>query len=76
VTAGTQVLIRDGGGKLLAPRELGAGTIKADDSSCSFALTVAGVPNKKPFCSLEVAHRGANHYTDKRIKEPLTIKLR
>ena len=75
VTAGAQVLIRDGRGKLLAVGELGPGAVQVEASSCSFALTVDGVPIEKALYSLEVAHRGANHYTEKKIKEALTVKV-
>jgi hypothetical protein len=68
-------LIRDGRGKLLGVGELGPGAVQVGTSSCSFALTVAGVPIEKSLYSLEVAHRGANHYPEKKIMAPLTVKV-
>ena len=75
LTAGAQVLVRDARGKLLGVGELGAGVVNVEESSCSFALTVAKVPKEKSFYTLEVAHRGQNHYTEEKIQGPLKVNV-
>lgn len=74
IAEGAQVVVRDGGGKPVAVGELSGGVVQ--ESNCSFALTVEGVPTRRPFYTLEVPHRSQNHYTAAKIQRPMLINLR
>lgn len=80
ITAGSQVAVRDGGGKVVAVGQLNAGiarTIKGGGmANCSFALTVPGVPTGSTFYSVEVAHRGQVQFTATAIRQPLSLNLK
>jgi hypothetical protein len=60
VRAGTNVVLKDGDGKLLATGSLGTGT--GIGSTCSFSYSLPGVP-EVPFYTIEVGSRGDLSYS-------------
>lgn len=85
IAAGSQVTVRDGGGKIVGIGRLGGGitqTIGTEPinnvgvANCSFALTVNGVPAGSKFYSVEVAHRGQVQFTATAIRQPLSLNLK
>lgn len=62
IRAGTQVVIRDSGGKQIALGALDSGRIELEGYGavirCSFGFDVPGVPVEGEIYSVEVAHRG------------------
>jgi len=61
LSAGTAVVVKDEGGKVLATGSLDSGKISALET-CQWSFTVSNVPDAK-FYQIEVSHRGAVTYS-------------
>lgn len=70
VREGAQVVVKDGGGKIIASTSLSSGKVARPEYTwrCQFEFTIEDVP-KADFYQIEVSHRGALTYPRQELEE-------
>ncbi|MEV0269349.1 hypothetical protein AB0H43_11265 [Hamadaea sp. NPDC050747] len=73
ITPGTQIVVSDAEGTVVAVGTLGEGISKGSD--CVFPFTIEHVPKAQKFYGLTLGQRGTLTYTPKQLKEGLHLYL-
>lgn len=69
IREGTQVVVSDEAGKVIATGSLGIGFMIGSGMTrtCKFHFSITSVPKGHPFYSLQVSHRGSAVYTEAQL---------
>jgi len=67
IAAGTQVIVKDDGGKIVGTGQLKNEGVRNSSTECEYSFSVGPVPDR-PFYSVEVSHRGAQTYSLDQMK--------